>query len=106
MADVMNLDIFQNFMTEMMIHHLTNDIVAFEEPIGDTTVEKIKLSTADRIISFIKENSRHIAKSIAEAIGLSAKGIEKQLAKLKPQGVIRRIRPDKGGSWESDGRIA
>lgn len=94
-----NLDIFRNFMTEMMIRHLTHDIAAFEESIGENTVEKVKLSTADRIVSLIKENPRHSAKSLAEAIGISAKGIEKQIAKLKAQGVIRRIGPDKGGSW-------
>lgn len=43
---------------------------------------------------------RHNAKSLAEAIGITAKGVEKQLAKLKAQGVIRRISPDKGGIWE------
>lgn len=95
-----NLDIFRNFMTEMMIRHLTHDIAAFEESIGENTVEKVKLSTADRIVSLIKENPRHSAKSLAEAIGISAKGIEKQIAKLKAQGIIRRIGPDKGGSWE------
>lgn len=95
-----NLDIFRSFMTDMMIRHLTNDIASFEESIGETTVEKVKLNTADRIVALIKENPRHSAKSLAQAIGISAKGIEKQLAKLKAQGVIRRIGPDKGGIWE------
>lgn len=95
-----NLNVFRNFMTETMIRHLTNDIAAFEESIGETTVEKVKLSTADRIVSLIKDNPRHSAKSLADAIGISAKGIEKQLAKLKAQGVIRRVGPDKGGIWE------
>lgn len=95
-----NLDIFRSFMTDMMIRHLTNDIASFEESIGETTVEKVKLNTADRIVALIKENPRHSAKSLAQAIGISAKGIEKQLAKLKVQGAIRRIGPDKGGTWE------
>ena len=95
-----NLNVFRDFMTETMIRHLTNDIAAFEESIGETTVERVKLSTADRIVSLIKDNPRHSAKSLADAIGISAKGIEKQLAKLKAQGVIRRVGPDKGGIWE------
>ncbi|MGM9827833.1 MAG: winged helix-turn-helix transcriptional regulator [Muribaculaceae bacterium] len=95
-----NLDIFRTFMSEMMIRHLTNDIAAFEESIGETTFEKVKLSTADRIVDLLKENPRHSAKSLAEAIGISAKGIEKQLAKLKSEGIIRRIGPAKGGLWE------
>lgn len=92
--------IFRTFMTEMMIRHLTNDIAAFEESIGETAGEVIKLSTADRIVSLIKENPRHSAKSLAKEIGISAKGVEKQLAKLKSNGIIRRIGPDKGGLWE------
>ena len=95
-----NLNVFRDFMTETMIRHLTNDIAAFEESIGETTVEKVKLSTADQIVSLIKENPRYSAKSLADAIGISAKGIEKQLTKLKAQGVIRRVGPDKGGIWE------
>lgn len=92
--------IFRTFMTEMMIRHLTNDIAAFEESIGETAGEVIKLGTADRIVSLIKENPRHSAKSLAKEIGISAKGVEKQLAKLKSNGIIRRIGPDKGGLWE------
>lgn len=92
--------IFRTFMTEMMIRHLTNDIAAFEESIGETAGEVIKLSTADRIVSLIKENPRHSAKTLAKEIGISAKGVEKQLAKLKSNGIIRRIGPDKGGLWE------
>ncbi len=95
-----DLGIFRTFMTEMMIRHLTNDIAAFEESIGETAGEVIKLSTADRIVSLIKENPRHSAKSLAKEIGISAKGVEKQLAKLKSNGIIRRIGPDKGGLWE------
>lgn len=95
-----DLGIFRTFMTEMMIRHLTNDIAAFEESIGETAGEVIKLGTADRIVSLIKENPRHSAKSLAKEIGISAKGVEKQLAKLKSNGIIRRIGPDKGGLWE------
>lgn len=95
-----DLGIFRTFMTEMMIRHLTNDIAAFEESIGETAGEVIKLSTTDRIVSLIKANPQHSAKSLAKEIGISAKGIEKQLAKLKSNGIIRRIGPDKGGSWE------
>lgn len=95
-----DLGIFRTFMTEMMIRHLTNDIAAFEESIGETAGEVIKLSTTDRIVSLLKENPRHSAKSLAKEIGISAKGVEKQLAKLKSNGIIRRIGPDKGGLWE------
>jgi ATP-dependent DNA helicase RecG len=37
---------------------------------------------------------------MAEIIGVSRQSIAKHIAKLKEQGVIRRIGPDKGGHWE------
>ena len=87
-------------MNETMVRHLSNDIKAFEESIGEIpTDNNDKVSTSDKIIKLISENPRHSAKSLSEAIGISAKGVEKQLAKLKSQGRIRRIGPDKGGSW-------
>ncbi len=37
---------------------------------------------------------------LAEAIGVSAKAIEKQIALLKKEGQLERIGPDKGGYWK------
>jgi len=34
------------------------------------------------------------------AIGLSRRGIEKNISKLKTEGKIKRIGPAKGGHWE------
>lgn len=95
-----NPDIFRRFMTGTMERHLANDIAAFEKSTGELPADKDKINTADRITALLKENPRHSAKSLAESIGISAKGVEKQLAKLKAQGIIRRIGPDKGGTWE------
>ena len=38
------------------------------------------------------------AQNLAKTIGISDRAVEKQLAKLKGQGVIERIGPD-GGYW-------
>lgn len=38
--------------------------------------------------------------TLAEALGISKKAVEKHLSKLKSEGVISRIGPDKGGHWE------
>ncbi len=37
---------------------------------------------------------------LAEIIGISPKGVEWQISKLKKEGRIKRIGPDKGGRWE------
>jgi fic family protein len=38
--------------------------------------------------------------TLAEKIGISQKGVEKQISKLKKDGILRRIGPDKGGKWK------
>ncbi len=99
-----NLEVFRRFMNETMIRHLSNDIKAFEESMELEPSDSPSLSTTDKIIKLINENRHHTAKSLAETIGISPKGVEKQLAKLKAQGRIRRIGPAKGGSWEVVGQ--
>ena len=46
-----------------------------------------------------KEAGRQSAATIAKKIGVSAKAIEKQLAKLKADGILDRKGPAKGGEW-------
>lgn len=95
-----DLEVFRKFMNETMVRHLSNDISAFEESIGETPSYNTKILTADQIIKLIKENPRHSATTLAASLGISAKGVEKQLAKLKSKGRIRRNGPAKGGTWE------
>ena len=97
-----DLSIFRKFMTKTMIHHLSKEISVFEESIEKDlhliTLEKKK--TDDKIIELLKVNPRHTSKTLAVALGLTQKGIEKLLAKLKSQGKIERIESAKGGSWK------
>lgn len=97
-----NLDIFRNFMTRTTIQHLTGDIANFKESIGDESLEITvgKQKTEDRIIELLRMNAKHTAKTLAESIGITVKGVEKQLAKLKSQGRIERIGHAKGGVWK------
>ncbi len=101
-----DLSIFRQFMTETMIRHLSSDMAAFEQSTATTFQEaavaysRTKVKTSDKIITLLRENPTHTTKTLAETIGITTKGVEKQLAKLKSQGLIRRIGPDKGGRWE------
>ena len=54
----------------------------------------------EKIIAAIRKNGRHTTNSLAELVGVSPKAIEKHLAKLKAEGLLVRIGPDKGGHWE------
>jgi ATP-dependent DNA helicase RecG len=42
---------------------------------------------------------------LAELLGLTIKGIEYHLTKLKKQGIIERIGPNKGGYWKINKQI-
>ena len=48
----------------------------------------------------IKENPKITSKELAEKTGVSIKGIEWQLKKLKDENLIERRGSDKGGHWE------
>lgn len=38
--------------------------------------------------------------ALAERIGITPKAVEKQIAALKAEGLLKRIGPDKGGHWQ------
>jgi fic family protein len=38
--------------------------------------------------------------ALARRIGITSKAVEKQIARLKADGALRRIGPDKGGYWQ------
>lgn len=97
-----DLSIFRDFMTQTMIRHLTTDIDNFQKSIGEEIpiVATKKQKTEDRIVNLLRENPKHTTKTLAEAIGITTKGIEKQLSKLKSQDRIERIGSAKGGVWK------
>ena len=102
-----NLDIFREFMTSMMERNLRNEIAAYIESIGDEkSWEKTQkggekpTKSREKIVAMLAENGKLSAASLAEKIGISAKAIEKHLAKLKAEGIIERIGPAKGGYWK------
>ena len=57
------------------------------------------MKTRDKIIALIAEDGKLSAAALAKKIGISAKAVEKQLAKLKAEGIIDRKGPAKGGEW-------
>jgi ATP-dependent DNA helicase RecG len=64
------------------------------------TVEKTVLKTDAQILNFIKDNNNITIKELQEATGLTRRGVQWQIQKLKDKGLINRIGPDKGGHWE------
>lgn len=48
----------------------------------------------------LKENPKLSAKKISALIGISSRGVEKQLASLVQKGFLKHEGPAKGGRWE------
>jgi ATP-dependent DNA helicase RecG len=66
------------------------------------TSMKTRVKTGKKILGIIKENPNVTRVEIAELTGISLKGIDWQLSRMKTLGRLKRIGPDKGGYWEVD----
>ena len=53
-----------------------------------------------KILELLKEVPEITRERLASEVGLSIRGVEKNLAQLKSAGKIRRIGGRKGGRWE------
>lgn len=57
-------------------------------------------NSSEKILKLIKQNPKISAAGIAMEIGISSRGVEKQIKKLREAGIIKRNGADKGGYWE------
>lgn len=56
--------------------------------------------TVEKILSAIAENLKVSQKQLRELLGISRRGIEWNMKKLRDDGIIKCIGPDRGGYWE------
>lgn len=64
-------------------------------------VEAFKLSENERkILSLITKNKHITIKELSENVRISTTAVDKNIAKLKKEGIIKRVGPAKGGYWE------
>jgi len=76
--------------------------IVFKRPAGiggDRLVEKLAESQKT-ILKLIKENPYISKKELSEAIGISTTAVDKNITRLKKEGLLKRSGPDKGGHWE------
>lgn len=70
---------------------------------GKTSVERSEKTsgkTSEKIMSLIKANSQTTISEMAHAIGVTERSIERNIDKLKQKGMLQRVGPAKGGSWQ------
>ncbi len=96
--------IFRDFMAGEMVKTLSADISSYLSSTQESSKEngessKKKQKSRDRILDLLRTHPEYSAVRLAAEIGISQKGVQKQLAILKAEGKIRRDGPDKGGVW-------
>jgi Fic family protein len=94
-----DLMIFRKYMQGVVERQLTHEIEVYQKNFADDLLIG-KRRTSDKIVALLRENPHHSTRTLAEAIGISAKGVEKQLAKLKALGKITRVGSAKAGHWQ------
>ena len=103
-----NSEIFKVFMYENLCKNLKKEIDSFLKS-TEMGGENLKMggenakrgeNTRDIILRQIRQNPNVSMSELASAVGISAKAVEKQIARMKRDGLIVRVGPDKGGYWE------
>jgi len=56
--------------------------------------------SSEKILALLKANPELVAREIADNLGVTQRAVEKQIAKLREEGRLRRIGPARGGHWE------
>ena len=72
------------------------------EKVGEKEKTRVKTreKTREKIIELIKEDKNITTQQLSQILGLSIKGIEWQMKKLKSKNIIKRVGSAKGGYWE------
>ena len=58
------------------------------------------MKSSVKIIEMMKENPEITMPMIAESLRLTTRAVEKNVARLQAEGIVKRVGPDKGGHWE------
>lgn len=82
-----------------MIRNLRHDIDAYLESVSDEKGGKKKQKSREKILELLSGDGNLSAAALAARIGITPKAVEKHLARLKAEGKLRRVGPDKGGHW-------
>ncbi|MGV8125799.1 MAG: winged helix-turn-helix domain-containing protein [Methanothrix sp.] len=82
------------------VHREGLDDMESAEKGSQKSSQKGSQKSSQKIIELMKNDPKITVANLALLIGITERAIKKQIGKLKAQGRIRRIGPDKGGSWE------
>ena len=61
---------------------------------------KPTLKTPEQVLSLLAQNQNMTVPNLMNKIGKSARTIKRAIQKLQEEGRLKRIGPNKGGSWK------
>ena len=88
---------------EFMLVALRDALASVKRSVGKglgKSVGKSVVKSVVKILALIAKDPDVTRERLAEAVGLSVRGVEKNLAQLKAAGKIRRVGGRKSGHWE------
>lgn len=75
--------------------HVIKDVLQQNVQLGLSDMTDPK----DRILSFLKSQPKASAKQLALELGLSSRHVERLLSRLKEEGKLQRLGPNRNGTW-------
>lgn len=66
---------------------------------SEKSSEKGSEKSSEKILRLLRQDPELSAQELGGRLGLTSRAVEKNLSRLKKNGLIRRIGPDKGGKW-------
>ncbi|MCK4764421.1 MAG: HTH domain-containing protein [Candidatus Aminicenantes bacterium] len=73
--------------------------------VNDGVKDGVKLSkTQEKLLELVMEDKKITGEEMSEKVGISARSVEKNIAKLKKKGVLIRKGSDKTGYWQVKAR--
>ena len=79
--------------------HLVRNPLMSGKTSGKST-EKSTEKSSEKVLKILKNTPALSAREVADRLELSPRAVEKQIAKLREKGLLRRVGPAKGGHWE------
>lgn len=78
-------------------------LITFQRSTVESKPEKTDLlseKSSEKILNMLAKSAQMTAKELAQQLAISSRAVEKQIDKLKQDGLLRRIGADKGGYWQ------
>ena len=90
-----------NYISHLLAFSVESSETAVESSETHTKSSETRQKTSAKILDMIKNDPKITAAAMAMDLGISTRGVEKNLRQLRESGVLKRIgSPTFGGYWE------